>query len=133
MVTLQAMMTSSRRRTDAANRFSERRQREEEAPRLREIVPNLATLRLDIAEGTGVTNVAPKHARIVVVDAAPALFVLPCVDHSCKEGGHDLTHAILSSLRSGATSFDLDDRCYGSTGAAECGRTMNVRVTATYR
>jgi hypothetical protein len=127
------MMSSSRRRTDAANRFTERRQREDEAPRLREVVPDLATLRLDIAEGTGLTNVAPKHSRIVVVDGAPALFMLPCVDPACKGGGHDLTHPIVSGLKRGQTSFDLEDRCYGSTGSAECGRTMTVKITATYR
>jgi hypothetical protein len=126
-------MMKNRFRSEAALRFSERRQREEEAPRLRERVPSLATLRLDIAEGRGATNSDPKHSRIILVDTAPALFSLTCADHACKDGGHDLTSSVLRGLLSGATRFDVDDLCYGSIGTAECGRNMHVQVTATYR
>ncbi|MGH7296618.1 MAG: hypothetical protein ACRELB_16890 [Polyangiaceae bacterium] len=125
------MMMKSRR-SEAGQRFEERRLREEEAPRLRERVPSLATLRLDIAEGRGVTNADPKHTRIIVVDRAPALFSLLCADHACRDGGHDLTSDVMRGLLAGATRFELDDPCRGSVGVAECGRTMHVQVTATY-
>lgn len=126
-------MMRSRVRSEAAQRFSARRQREEEAERLHASVPKLATLRFDISEGRGSTQSDPKHSRIIPVAYAPALFVFTCADPSCKEGGHDLTHAILRGLQSQSGTFDLEDRCYGSIGSAECGRVMHVHVTATYQ
>lgn len=127
------MMMKTRQRTEAALRFADRRQREEEAPRLRDRVPSLATLRLDVTDGRGATNADPKHTRIVVVDTAPALFSLMCGDHSCRDGGHDITSSVLRGLLAGSTHFDVEDLCYGSLGSAECGRTVRVQVTATYR
>ena len=120
-------------RSDAANRFAERRQREQDAPRLLDRVPALATLRLDVAAGRNATSSEPKHSRIIVVDAAPALFVLPCADHACREGGHDLTSTVLHALAAGTTHFELEDTCYGNVGSASCGRALHVQVTATYR
>ena len=126
-------MMRSRIRSEAAQRFSERRQREEEAERLHVAVPKLASLRFDISEGRGSTQSDPKHSRIIPVANAPALFVFTCADHSCKEGGHDLTHAILTGLRNQTAKFELEDRCYGTIGSAECGRVMHVHVSATYQ
>jgi hypothetical protein len=126
-------MMKTRLRSDAALRFADRRQREQDAPRLHDRFPSLATLRLDIEEGRGATNADPKHTRIIGVDTAPALFALTCGDHGCRDGGHDLTTSVLRNLSSGATRFDVEDMCYGSVGMGECGRTMRVRGTATYR
>jgi hypothetical protein len=122
-----------RRGSEAALRFEERRKREHEARRLREVIPNLATLRLDITEGRGSTNSDPKHSRIIQVDTSPALFTLACADRSCREGGYDLTNDIIHALRSGQTHFVIDHTCSGTIGTAECGRSMHAEVTATYR
>ena len=46
-------MQSRGRNSEAAQRSAERRRREDEAPRLRERVPALATLRLEIEEHRG--------------------------------------------------------------------------------
>jgi hypothetical protein len=127
------MMMKGRARSEAAQRFAERLQREQDAPRLRERVPSLATLRLVITEGRGLTSADPQHARIVVVDTAPALFALTCGDHACRGGGHDLTNPVLHGLLACATRFEVEDLCYGSVGSAECGRMMRVHVSATYR
>jgi len=127
------MMRRSRTHSEAAVRFEERRQREQDAPRLHDQVPLLATLRLDVTESRGATNVDPKHTRIIVVDTAPALFVLTCGDHACRGGGHDLTSPVLRGLLTGASRFEMEDLCYGNLGPAECGRTMRVQVSATYR
>jgi hypothetical protein len=127
------MMMKSRRGSQASLRFQERLQREREARRLREVVPLLETLRLDITEGRGTTNSDPKHTRIIMVETSPALFSLGCADRSCREGGYDLTDAILRGLRLGSTHFQVDQTCSGSLGSAECGRNMHVEVTATYR
>lgn len=125
-------MMGSRHRTEANARFEERRNREHESLRLRDRIPELATLRLEIVEGRGETKADPKHARIVMVDTAPALFVLPCADHACRDGGHDLTHAILRGLQSGSPRFEIEDDCRGSISATDCGRKMHVTVLATY-
>lgn len=123
----------SRRRTEAAARFAERRQREVDAPRLHDRVPELATLRLDITETKGTTNADPKHARIIVVERSPALFAFGCADPSCRDGGHDLTYEVMRGLVEGKTHFEMDQRCDGALGTASCGRNMHVDVTATYK
>jgi hypothetical protein len=127
------MMKKAHARTEAAQRYAERLQREQDAPRLRDRVPALATLRLDITDGRNLTSADSKHTRIIVVDTAPALFSLMCGDHACRDGGHDVTHAVLDGLRARTTRFEVQDTCYGNVGSAQCGRTMLVEITATYR
>lgn len=127
---------SRSRWTDAAQRFAERRKREDDAPRLSTVVPRLDTLRLEVEERRGVAlSAESKHVRHVVVAGAPALFVVPCGDRECKDGGHDLTDAILRPLSTGATTFSIDDACPGSVGngRAACGRVVHVTANATYR
>jgi hypothetical protein len=129
-----ALMQSRSRNSEAAQRFAERRRREDAAPRLREVVPRLASLRIEVEEHRGTTNAGdPKHVRLVVVDSAPALFELPCGTHGCRDGGHDLTSAMLRALGAGTTRLKLEDECAGSTGSASCGTVMHVTVDATYR
>jgi hypothetical protein len=127
-------MQSRSRNSEAAQRYAERRRREDAAPRLRERIPQLATLRLEVEERRGTASAGdPKHIRLVVVDSAPALFVLPCGDHACRDGGHEVTDEILRKLAAGATRFELEDECHGSIGTAQCGAIMHVTVEATYR
>jgi hypothetical protein len=118
--------------SEAATRFDERRQRERGAQRLRARVPTLATLRLDVAEGHGAISAGPKHARIVMVETGPALFELACADPSCRDGGYDLTVAVMRGLVEGKSHFELDGRCNGNVGSADCGRNVHVDVSATY-
>jgi hypothetical protein len=127
------MMKKAHFRTEAAQRYAERLQREQEAPRLRDRVPALATLRLEITEGRNLGSGDSKHSRIIVVDTAPALFSLTCGEHACRDGGHDVTLAVLDGLRAGTTRFQVQDACLGNVGTADCGRTMLVDITATYR
>ncbi len=118
---------------DGAQRFQERRQRENEAPRLKAQVPRLSKLRLEVEERRGSTALPEsKHVRHVQVEHAPALFALTCGDSSCKDGGHDITHSMLRHLQNGATDFEIEDECSGSIGTAHCGRTMRVHATAVY-
>jgi hypothetical protein len=148
-------MYSRSRNSEAAQRFAERRRREDAAPRLREAVPALATLRLEIDERRGVTNRTgdevpeglsqvgkarpgsnagdPKHVRLVVVDSAPALFSLPCGDHACRDGGHEMTDAVLRALQAGAARIELEDACQGNVGTIPCGAVMHIVLAATYR
>ena len=125
-----------RRRTnhDVQRRVEERRQREEEAGRLRDEVPELLSLRLEIDETQGnVPLTAARYIRHVVVDQAPALFEVPCTDQHCRDGGHDLTSPILQALRAERREFDGEDACYGQIGRVSCGRILRYVAHATYR
>jgi len=127
-------MLNRRRFGLAAQRFAERRQREDEAPRLQAEIPRLESLKLEVGEhrAGGAVAEAP-HIRRVVVDNAPALFVLPCGDGSCKDGGHDVTSSVMRSLRQGETHFEGEDICNGTVGTAQCSRVLRYVATATYK
>ncbi len=126
-------MHNYRRQSEASQRYAERRKREDEAPRLATELPRVESLCLEIEERSGGNLVAePVHVRRIVVEHAPALFVLPCGDTRCKDGGHDITHAILSRLRAGDSRFEGDDICAGSLGSSQCSRTLHFVATATY-
>ena len=119
-----------------SERATERMQREDEASRLADEVPNLTSLRIAIAHqrselGFGGTE----HVKVVVVPRAPALFFIPCGDPHCKEGGHDITDSVMRALRSNRTEFEGRDSCHGSLGTAEsrCTSYITYRGTATYR
>ena len=114
----------------AALRFADRRQREADAPKLRAQVPMLTSLRLDIEERSGIGGV--KHVRRVVVDHAPALFLVPCGDPRCMEGEHDLTTTVMRALRARETSFRGRDECGGSVGQSACPRVLHFDGTAEY-
>ena len=81
---------------------------------------SLRPLRLEIEERHA-GNVVPEstHIRRVQVEHAPALFAMPCHDRECKEGGHDVTEAILKALRGGQTRFEGDHACQGRVGEGE--------------
>src|SRR5689334_11753022 len=84
------------RLTDAAMRAAERRRREDEAPRLLARVPKLESLKLEIEERRPeATSADVQHVKRVVVESAPALFEIACCDRACKDGGHDITRAVL--------------------------------------
>ncbi len=122
-----------RRNGEAAQRFAERRQREDEAPRLRAVVPRLNDLKLEVEERrTGGVVAETSHIRRVVVEHAPALFILPCGDPSCKDGGHDVTFAVMRSLERNMTRFEGEDVCAGHVGTATCSRVLKYVGIASY-
>jgi len=124
----------NRRNRDAANRFAERRKREDDAARLAAEVPKLAALRLDIEERRpGVVSAEVSHIRRVVVEHAPALFEVPCSDPSCHDGGHDLTHQIMRALQRGEEKFEGEDTCLGQVGNTSCDRILRYVATASYK
>jgi hypothetical protein len=120
-----------RRNSPAALRFAERRQRENDAPKLNAQVPALTSLMLAIEERTGVGTT--KHIRRVVIGSAPALFLVPCGDSRCADGEHDLTTAVLRALRARETSFQGTDECRGYIGSSACPRVLHFEATAEYR
>jgi hypothetical protein len=122
-----------RKNSLAAQRYAERRQREDQAPRLHEQVPDLTSLRLEIAERSGPAQTQPNHIRRVVIDSAPALFLVRCGDPRCVDGDHDLTPAVMRALRAHQTSFDGNDDCAGSVGSSNCARALHFDAIAEYR
>ncbi len=123
----------NKRHSEAAERFAERRRREDEAQRLHARVPTLATLRLEVEERRPASPVVDSRHVRHIVDAAPALFVLPCGDPACKNGGHDVTDALLRALTAGSKRVEVEDVCTGDIGTAQCGRILKVTAIATYR
>jgi len=115
-------------------RTAERRQREDEAPRLAVTIPALRGLRLQVLEhSSNIARPEYAHVRHVVVASAPALFVVPCSDKDCKEGGHDLTLEVLAALRRGNLRFEGTDACRGTIGSAGCSRILGYVGVATYQ
>ena len=121
-------------RTEEAARASERRQREDEAPKLARLFPTLQSLQLEVEEhSANISRPENTHKRHIVVDRAPALFVLPCHDSQCKGGGHDITDRILAALRVREQRFKAEDACLGAVGTAQCSRVLHFVGTAVYR
>jgi hypothetical protein len=120
-------MNLRKRRTEASERFAERRRREDEAPRLRERVPDLTELKIEIEEG------GAKHTRHIVLGNAPALFAFPCGDASCQGGGYEITSAVMTGLMRHEARIEAEDRCFGSVGTAPCTRTLRAVGHAQYK
>jgi hypothetical protein len=120
-----------RKNNPAALRFAERRQREDDAPRLSAEAPHLLSLRLEIEEQGA--SAQPKYIRRVVIDTAPALFFLPCADPRCVDGGHDVTAFVMRALRCHTQSSDGTNDCVGSVGSSACARTIHFNVVAEYQ
>lgn len=112
---------------------SEHRRREDAAPRLREAVAGLESLRLrfdDIrAEGRLLLS---SYVRPIVVPMAPAHFEVRCLEPRCN-GRHDLTHAVLRELRQAKAVFVGESSCDGTVGLSQCDRTLGYTGEASYR
>jgi hypothetical protein len=119
----------------AALRATERRERENSAPRLVDEVPDLVSLRLEIEERSGsLATAQPKYIRRIVVQSAPALFLVPCGDSNCTDGGHDVTGTVIPALRTHCARFSGEEGCRGSLGpGAACNRVLHFDAVAEYR
>jgi len=120
----------------AAQRFTDRREHEDRAPRLAALIPSLESLKLEVQETRGTWPSADpegSHLRLVVVETAPAVFVITCHDPQCRDGGYDVTALVMRALRSREPRFECADQCRGRIGTADCQRTIKVFGTAAYR
>jgi hypothetical protein len=117
-------------KNQAAQRSADHRRREDEAQRLCTSVPGLTSLRLYVSERslTGTT----KHVKLIVVDRAPALFVIRCGDGFCKDGEHDITREVMLALRERKLEHEGESDCNGASGAGSCGRSITYRMVAEY-
>jgi len=73
------------------------------------------------------------HMRRVVVQTAPALFLITCHDPECRDGGHDVTTLVMRALRARQLRFEGADQCFGHVGSADCQRVIRFLGTAAYR
>jgi hypothetical protein len=122
------------RNLEASRRFSERREREDHAPRLREEVPDLEVLDLVLSERRAESEKADTtHTRRIVISAAPAYFQSNCGDTNCLDGGHEYTRQVMQPLREGATRFEAEHTCFGNVGNRTCGRILHILGTARFR
>jgi hypothetical protein len=86
---------------------------------------------MDIEERTDIG--ANTYTRRVVIEQAPALFLVPCGDSRCSDGEHDLTAMVMKALRNHETSFHGEDPCLGTVGASSCSRVIRFDASAEYR
>jgi hypothetical protein len=127
-------MTFPTRSREAAERFAERRERENAAPRLRDEVSALETLELVIRhENDGRPCPGTRYVRHISVATGPAFFWVSCSDPSCVHGGHDITGAVMRALSARRTEFDGSDDCRGDIGNSSCHRVMLFSARARYR
>lgn len=119
-------------RQTAAN---ERMEREDEAKRLHDEVPALKSLRMVVGHRRGEMGFsASEFVRVIIVSRAPALFVIPCGDPQCRDGGHEITEEVMRALRAHKESFEGSAQCSGALGtaASPCTTLMRYRCEATY-
>lgn len=112
---------------EVRQRIAERRQRENDAPRLHKEIRRLTSLTMHIDNG------GSRYLWRIVVERAAALFELVCPEDGCTDGGHDLTRIITHALRASATRFEGESACHGDLGARGCGRILKYVAEATYR
>lgn len=116
--------------TNAALAATTRRQREDDAPRLAAVVPDLTALAIKVDEKSIIS--APRYVRRIVVDRAPAVFLIPCSDPNCGEGGHDISSEVMAALRGKKHRFNGSHLCTGWVGSKHCERTIWFEVEAEY-
>jgi hypothetical protein len=112
---------------------AEHRRREDGAPRLRDAITRLESLRLrfDDIRGEG-RLLASSYVRPVVVAVAPAHFEVRCLEPRCN-GRHDLTNQVLQALRQSSPVFTGQSDCDGTVGMVSCDRTLAYTGEASYR
>ena len=117
------------RRTARTDRWK----RENDAPRLKDEVPKLDALRMNLEEYSGAHSIAgTSRIQHVVVAQASSRFEVPCGDSKCEEGGHDLTHEALGHLRAGHLAFEGTSTCVGRVGERPCERILKYSASAKY-
>jgi hypothetical protein len=126
-------MYGSKRNAEADQRSADRKRREDEAPRLKNEVPTLLTLKLAISDGEPGAIGGSEHTRHVIVERAPALFEMKCGNRDCKEGGHDITYELMRELGQKRTRVEGQDPCHGNVGSSRCAYVLRYVATATYK
>ena len=121
------------RRADQLEAQAEQRRREDAAPRLHDVIPDLTALRLHVRdEPQPGRSPAWPYTRHLVLTTTPALFTLRCTEPTC-DGRHDITAEILRSLRARATHTEGVSSCQGYVGENACDRKLVYVCEAEFR
>jgi hypothetical protein len=122
-----------RREQERREALVEQHQREDAAPRLRDVAPNLEGLRLSFEDVRPAgRQLAPSYSRPIVVSSAPAMFEIRCLEARC-DGRHQLTETILAGLRQSQEIIKGESNCTGVVADELCDRTLSFVCEATYR
>jgi hypothetical protein len=117
------------RRTARTDRW----RRENDAPKLKDEVPHVEALRLNLEEfSSGHGVLGSSRIQHVVVAQASSRFEIPCGDSKCEEGGHDLSNGMLGALRERRPSFEGSSTCTGHVGERACDRLLKYSAQAKY-
>ena len=111
--------------SDSSRARTERWKREDDSPRLKDVIPSITRLRIELTEYADNRSVTDsQRVQHYVVERAAAHFEIPCSDARCEDGGHDLTSVVMSALRASRHTFEDEDPCRGYVGEHACGRTL---------
>jgi hypothetical protein len=118
---------------DPGSNRRERWDRENAAPRLKELVPNLKSLRLSLVEHRAGRELGgTRRTQHVVVDTASTRFEVPCGESGCTGGGHDLTSSASAQLRQQQRTFSGSSDCQGYVKDRPCDRRLEYSFVAEY-
>jgi hypothetical protein len=117
---------------DASPQRSERWERENAAARLKDISPQLESLRLSLVERRADRDI-PGTRRIqhVIVATASSRFEIPCGEDRC-DGRHDISVAMTNQLRAGRDKFNGSSECNGTAVNRPCDRVLDYSFEAVY-
>lgn len=101
---------------------------EDDAPRLAAAFPWLRGARLEITEDF--PNGSTRHIKHIVVARSPALFIIPCGDAGCCNGGHDITAVLMQAFRKRLAGATGESYCVGTIGSADCKRRIHFTLSA---
>jgi hypothetical protein len=112
---------------------SDRWKRENDAPRLKDEVPGVLKLQLELEELQEDRPIAgTRRVRHFVLANASARFEIPCGEEKCEGGGHDVSHEVLSRLRAREPAFSGRNNCGGMVKDRGCDRTLRYAALAEY-
>jgi len=118
---------------EAGSNRRERWDRENAAPRLKELVPNLKSLRWSLVEQRAGRDLGgTRRTQHVIVDKASARFEVPCGESGCTGGGHDVSNATCSQLRQQQHAFGGTSDCQGYVKDRPCDRRLEYSFVAEY-
>jgi len=118
---------------DPGSSRRERWDRENAAPRLKDLVPSLTSLKLSLVEQRATRDIGgTRRTQHVIVDTASTRFEVPCGETGCTGGGHDLTSTASSQLRQRQRTFGGTSACHGYVKDRPCDRQLAYAFVAEY-
>lgn len=115
---------------------SDRWKREDDAPRLKDRILDLDSLKIELEEWRKDETepvAGTRRVRHIVVPRAAALFEVPCSDKKCNGGGHDLTDVVLAALEAKQTLVEGRHVCEGTREDNPCGLLLQFKAVASFR